>query len=117
MSPVLLSAERTKKQIISEATYNQMFQLLHKLPYSCRHVVVLLTVPIVFPGIILPELLHALSLYDLRVSRLSHHSLLLPLCQCPVACRFELLPFHPLSCCLLLPKLLLLLLKQQLDAS
>ena len=43
-------AERTKKEIISEATYNQMFQLLHKLPNSCRHVVVLLTVPIVFPG-------------------------------------------------------------------
>ena len=43
-------AERTKKEIISEATYNQMFQMLHKLPDSCRHVVVLLTVPIVFPG-------------------------------------------------------------------
>ena len=47
---IVLNAERTKKEIISEATYNQMFQLLHKLPYSCRHVVVLLTVPIVFPG-------------------------------------------------------------------
>ncbi|KAL3136206.1 hypothetical protein ABBQ32_007220 [Trebouxia sp. C0010 RCD-2024] len=44
-------AERTKKQIISEATYNQMFQLLHELPHSCRHVVVLLTVPIVFPAL------------------------------------------------------------------
>lgn len=46
----LLHAERTKKEIISEDTYNQMFQLLQKLPSSCRHVVVLLTVPIVFPG-------------------------------------------------------------------
>ena len=46
----LLHAERTKKEIISEGTYNQMFQLLHKLLSSCRHVMVLLTVPIVFPG-------------------------------------------------------------------
>jgi len=46
----LVHTERTKKEIISEGTYNQMFQLLHKLPSSCRHVVVLLTVPIVFPG-------------------------------------------------------------------
>ena len=46
----LVHAERTKKEIISEGSYNQMFQLLHKLPSSCRHVVVLLTVPIVFPG-------------------------------------------------------------------
>lgn len=44
-------AERTKKEIISEDTYNQMFQLLQKLPSSCRHVVVLLTVPIVFPAL------------------------------------------------------------------
>ncbi|DBB15612.1 TPA: hypothetical protein ACH3X3_003824 [Trebouxia sp. C0006] len=44
-------AERTKKKIISEGTYNMMFQLLHKLPSSCRHVVVLLTVPIVFPAL------------------------------------------------------------------
>ena len=47
---VLATAERTKKEIISEATYDMMFQLLQKLPTSCRHVVVLLTVPIVFPG-------------------------------------------------------------------
>ena len=46
----LVYAERTKKEIISEGTYNQMFQLLHQLPPTCRHVVVLLTVPIVFPG-------------------------------------------------------------------
>ncbi|DBA98627.1 TPA: hypothetical protein ACH3X1_014416 [Trebouxia sp. C0004] len=44
-------AERTKKEIISEGTYNHMFKLLHKLPSSCRHVVVLLTVPIVFPAL------------------------------------------------------------------
>ena len=74
---MLLSAERTKKEIISEATYNQMFQLLHKLPYACRHVVVLLTVPIVFPGIYLPFVslrrclsCHALFLCDLSAASL-----------------------------------------------
>ena len=58
-----MHAERTKKEIISEATYNQMFQLLHKLPYSCRHVVVLLTVPIVFPG----TAFHSVSCYPLTL--------------------------------------------------
>ena len=100
MSPVLLSAERTKKQIISEATYNQMFQLLHKLPYSCRHVVVLLTVPIVFPGIILPELLLFMHMpFPFMTSESVAFLINLcfcPLFQCPVACRF-------LSCCLSIP--------------
>ena len=42
-------AERTKKQIISRESYDELFRRLDALPPSVRHVVLVLTVPLVFP--------------------------------------------------------------------
>lgn len=43
------SAERTKKQIISRESYDELFRRLGVLPPTVRHVVLVLTVPLVFP--------------------------------------------------------------------
>ena len=43
------SAERTKRQIISRESYDALFRRLGALPPTVRHVVLVLTVPLVFP--------------------------------------------------------------------
>lgn len=46
-----IRAERTKKQILSRATWEMVFARISSLPQSVTHVVVVLTVPILYPKV------------------------------------------------------------------
>ncbi|GMH41547.1 hypothetical protein BSKO_09457 [Bryopsis sp. KO-2023] len=60
-----IRAERTKKQVVSRETWEMIFARIRELPQTTQHVVLVLTVPILYPKVPLTEAtLEMLSMFN-----------------------------------------------------